>query len=94
MDHNEHVTNRPLGKELGEKEGLDLQEAIVQYMGKSPGTTFFCGSKPINGMWISSDLDISNACMMPFGYRVNDHQAFILNLLLKSLIGIDPVKIV
>jgi hypothetical protein len=94
MDHNEHVNNGPLGKELGDKEGLDLREAIVHYTGKSPGATFFRGLKPIDGMWISSDLDIRNACVMPFGYGVGNYQAFILNLLLKLLIGIDPVKIV
>jgi hypothetical protein len=93
MDHNKHVTNGPLGKELGDKEGLDLREAIVQYTDKSPGATFFCGSKPIDGMWISSNLNISNACVMPFGYGVGNHQAFILDLLLESLIGIDPVQI-
>ncbi len=31
---------------------------------------------------------------MPFGYGVGDHQAFILDVPLESLIGIDPVKIV
>ncbi len=82
------MTNGPLEKELGDKEVLYLREAIVQHTGKSPGATFFCGSKPINGISISSDLDISNACMMPFGYRVGDH------LPLKSLIGIDTIKIV
>jgi hypothetical protein len=94
MDPNEHVTNGPLGKELGDKEGLDLWEVIVQYTGKSPGATFFHGSKPINGMWISSDLDISNVCVMPFGYGVSNHRAFILDLPLESSIGIDPGKIV
>jgi hypothetical protein len=50
MDHNEHVTNGPIGKELGDKDGLDLREAIIKYTGKSPGATFFRGSKPIDGM--------------------------------------------
>ena len=40
MDHNEHVTNRPLGKELGDKNGLDMREAIIQHTGASPGATF------------------------------------------------------
>jgi hypothetical protein len=45
-------------------------------------------------MWVSSDLDISNACVMPFGYGLGNHHAFILNVPLKLLIGLDPVKIV
>jgi hypothetical protein len=80
MDHNRHVINKPLGKALADKEGLDLWEAIVQHTGTSPGATFFQGSKPIDGIWISSNLDISNACVMPFGYGIGDHRAFILDI--------------
>jgi hypothetical protein len=94
MDHNKNVINGPLGKELADKEGLDLHEAIVQHMGASPGTTFFCGSRPINGIWVSSDLEISNASVMPFGYSIGDHHAFILDIPIQSLVGINPVKIV
>ncbi len=94
MDHNNHVINGPLGKELADKEGLDLREAIVQHTGTSPGATFFRGSKPINRMWVSSNLEISNACVMPFGYGIEDHCAFILNIPIESLVGVDPVKIV
>ena len=94
MDHNEHVTNGPLGKDLGDKNGLDMREAIIQHTGASPGATFFRGSKPIDGMWVSGDLDISNACVMPFGYVVGDHRAFVLDIPSESMIGIDPVKIV
>jgi hypothetical protein len=94
MDHNEHVINGPLGKELGDRNGLDLQEAIVQHTGTSPGATFFRGSKPIDGIWVSNNLDISNASVMPFGYGVGNHRVFVLNIPLESLIGMDPVKIV
>ncbi len=31
---------------------------------------------------------------MPFGYSVGDHRAFILDIPLELLIGVDPVKIV
>jgi hypothetical protein len=37
MDHNEHVTEGALGKALGDRDGLDLQEAIIYNTGKSPG---------------------------------------------------------
>ncbi len=94
MDRNKHATNEPLGKKLGDKNGLDLQEAVVQHTGSSPGATFFQGSKPIDRIWVSNNLDISNTCVMPFGYGVGDHQAFIVDVPLESLIGIDPVKIV
>jgi hypothetical protein len=44
-------------------------------------------------MWVWGNLDISNACVMPFGYGVGDHHAFVLDVPLESLIGVDPVKI-
>ena len=37
IDHNKHITNGPLGKQLRDRNGLDLREAIVQHTGTSPG---------------------------------------------------------
>ena len=59
MDHNEHVMEGPLGKALANKEELDLSEAINLHTGDGPGETLFRGSGPIDGLWVSSDLDIS-----------------------------------
>ncbi len=94
MDHNEYIINGQLGKALAVKDGPDLQEAIMQHTGTSPCATFFRRSKPIDGLWVSNDLDISNACIMPFGYGIGDHQAFILNIPIESLVGENPVKII
>jgi hypothetical protein len=94
MDHNKHVINGPLGRDLADKEGPDLREAILHHTGASPGTTFFRGSRPIDGLWISSNLDISNTCVMPFSYGIGNHRAFILDIPIESLVGVDPVKIV
>ncbi len=49
---------------------------------------------PIDGLWVSKDLDISNACVMPFGLGMGYHRAFILDIPLESLVGASPVKIV
>ncbi len=94
MDHNEHVTKGALGKALGDRDGLDLREAIIHHTGKSPWATFFRGSKPIDGLWVTGDMDISNVCVMPFGYGEGDHCAYILDIPIESLEGINPVKIV
>ncbi len=87
MDHNENVYDGALGKALSDRDGLNLNEVILTHTGSRTGTTFFQGSMPIDGLWASSDLDISNACVMPFGYRVGDHRAFILDIPLVSLVG-------
>jgi hypothetical protein len=94
MDHNKHAIEGPLGKALADKDGPNLCKAIKLHTGASPGETFFCGSQPIDGLWVSKDLDISNACVMPFGFGVGDHRAFILDIPLELLVGVNPVKIV
>jgi hypothetical protein len=94
MDHNEHAIEGPLGKALADKDGPDLCKAIKLHTRASPGATFFRGLRPINSLWVSKDLDISNACVMPFGFGVGDHRAFILDIPLELLVGVNPVKIV
>jgi hypothetical protein len=66
MDHNKHTIDGHLGKALADTDGLDLYKAIKLHTGTSPGATFLQGSRPIDGLWVSKDLDISNACVMPF----------------------------
>jgi hypothetical protein len=94
MDHNEHTYNGPLGKVLSDPDGLGLQEAVLKYTGKRTGATFFQGSKLINGLWVMSDIEIANACIMPFRYGIGDHQMFVLDITLESLVGRNPTKVV
>jgi hypothetical protein len=94
MDHNEHVYDGMLGKALSNREGLNLHKVILKQTGTPTGATIFQGSHPIDGLWASDNLNISKACVMPFGYGVGDHCTFILNIPLESLIGVNPVWIV
>ncbi len=48
---------------------------------------FFRGSKAINGVWATSNLIITHACVMPAGYGVGDHQIFIVDIQEESLAG-------
>jgi hypothetical protein len=94
MDHNKHVYDGMLGKTLSNRDGLKLQEVILKQTGAPTGATFFQGSQSIDGLWALDDLDISNACIMPFGYGVGDHRAFVPDIPLQSLVGVNPVRIV
>jgi hypothetical protein len=69
MDHNEHTYGGQLGKALADSNGLGLQEAILQHTGTRMGPTFFWGSKPINGLCVSSKIEFANACVMHLGMR-------------------------
>jgi hypothetical protein len=94
MDHNEHTYDGPLGRALADTDGLGLQEAVLTHTGRKTGTTFLRGSKPIDSLWVTNDTDIVNTCVMPFGYGIGDHQMFILDVTMESLIGKNPTKVV
>jgi hypothetical protein len=94
MDHNKHTYNGPLGRALADKSGLGLRKAVLHHTGTQMGATFFRGSKPIDGLWVFSNIDIANACIMQFGYGVGNHCMFVLDVTLESLIGKMPTKIV
>jgi hypothetical protein len=93
MDHNEHTYDGPLGRLLSDPGGLALQEAVMKHTGKRTCATFFRGSKPINGLWVTSDIEIANTCVMPFRYGIGDHRMFVLVITLKSLVGRNPTKV-
>ncbi len=94
MDHNKQVYDGTLGKALSDKKGLNLNKVILQCTGELTRAACFRGSKQTNGLWASSDLKISNTCIMPLGFGVGNHQAFITDIPLESLVGEIPVKIV
>ncbi len=94
MDHNKHTYDRPLGRVLPDPGGLALQEAVLQHTGRRTGATFFRGSKPIISLWVTSNIEVANACVMPFGYGIGDHQIFVLNITMESLVGKNPTKVV
>ena len=75
-------------------DGLAMKEAVYDFTGEKIGPTFFRGSRPIDGLWITDDINISNACVMPVGYGIGDHRMFIIDIPLICLVGEDPIKVV
>ena len=69
-------------------------EAMGNYTGQQLGATFFRGSKPIDGVWVTSDVQVTGACVMPAGYGIGDHRLFVVDFLTSSLVGMSPPKIV
>jgi hypothetical protein len=93
MDHNKHTYDGRLGRALADTSSLELRKAVLQYTGTQMGATFFRGSKPIDGLWVSSNIDIANVCIMPFRYGVGNHHMFVLDVTLESFIHKTPTKI-
>ena len=73
MDANEDIYRKLIGRSLTDKNGLNMSEVAGDFTGKKHGATFFCGSKPIDGVWATRDLNVTHACVMPAGFGVGDH---------------------
>ena len=71
-----------------------MQEVVGQFTQKKPGATFFRGSKPIDAIWATTDVQIMGACVLPAGYGVGYHRLFVIDLATDSVLGQFPKKIV
>jgi hypothetical protein len=66
---------------LTDIEGLAMKEVVGDFTGTAIGSTFFRGSKPIDGVWATSDITVSNAAIMPAGYGIGDYRLFVIDFL-------------
>ena len=67
-------------------------EVVGTYTGKRIGPTFFRGQLPIDGVWATPDITVSNACIMPAGYGIGDHRLFVIDMHTSTLIGTGPPR--
>jgi hypothetical protein len=79
LDANEHIYKKSIGKLLTDIEGLAMKEVVGDFTGTPIGSTFFCGSKPIDGVWATSNITVSNAAIMPAGYGIGNHRLFVID---------------
>jgi hypothetical protein len=67
-------------------------EAVGRYTGKKIGPMYFWCQLPIDGIWTTPDVMVSNACIMLAGYGIGDHRLFIIDLHTASLVGPGPPR--
>jgi hypothetical protein len=94
LDANKDIYKKSLGKSLTDIDGLVMKEVVGEFTYTPVGTTFFWGSKPIYGVWTTSDITVCNASIMPLGYGIRDHQLFVINFASSNSIGNTPPKAV
>jgi hypothetical protein len=83
-----------LRKALTNIEGLATKEVVGDFTRTPVGTTFFRGSKPIDGIWATSDIMVCNAPIMPAGYGIGDHRLFVIDFASRDIIGDTAPKVV
>ncbi len=94
MDVNVDIYQKELKQALTNSDGLSMSEVVGEFTGTPVGPTFFCGSKPIDRVWATKDIQVVNACVMPAGFGVGDHRMFVVDFRLQSLVGSSPSKVV
>ncbi len=75
-------------------EGLAMKEVAGEFTHQLVGPTYFRGSKPIDGIWATSDIAVSNGCIMPAGYSIGDHRMFVVDFNAKDIIGQAPPRVI
>jgi hypothetical protein len=93
LDANEDIYPKLIGKALTDINRLAMKEIVGKFTHQLVGLAFFRGSKPINGVWSSSEIIISNACSMPAGYSIGDHGLFVIDFRVQDIIGQSPQHI-
>ena len=96
MDANEHVTDGVMCRQLA-NEDLRMTEAVHSQISGTTPQTFFRGKDAIDGVWVSSDLEIIGASYLPFDSSVGDHRPVMVDISMSSLLGkrlnkVVPVK--
>ncbi len=94
LDANENIYHESLGKALTNVDGLNMQEVVGTFMGKQIGATCFQGQTPIGRVWATSDMVITGACVMPAGFGIGNHCMFVIDMLMESIVGLEPQRIV
>jgi hypothetical protein len=72
LNAKEDIYKKSLRKALMSVDSLSMMEVVRESTRKKVGPMFFRGSKPIDGVWATSDVNISNACIMPVGYSISN----------------------
>ena len=74
LDANGDIYKKKLGKDIGKTSELEMVEVVGSFTGQKVGPTFFQGKDPIDGVWVTPDVLITGACVMPVGDRMQSIQ--------------------
>ena len=58
------------------------------------GATYFRGSKPIDGIWATSEISVFNASIMPAGYGIGDHRLIVIDFASADVISTTTPKVI
>ena len=94
LDANKNIYQGELGRRLTKLNGLGMKEVVGEFTAWQLGATYFWGSKPIDGVWATGDITMTNACVMPVGFDMGNHQLFIIKFATTTLVGSGMTTVV
>jgi hypothetical protein len=94
LDANENIYRGELGRRLTKLDGLGMKEVVGEFTARQLGATYFRGSEPIDGVWTTGDITVTNACVMPVGFGVGDHRLFVIDFATTTLVGSGTTTVV
>jgi hypothetical protein len=71
-----------------------MKEVVGEFTARQLGATYFRGSKPIDGVWTTGDITVTNVCVMPVGFGVGDHRLFVVDFATTTLVGSGTTTVV
>ena len=77
-----------------EAEGVELQEFSHKYWGNKPPNTHVNGNTPIDAGYNSPDVEVKAFCMLGFKESPGDHRSWLIDVITRSMLGKDLLKIV
>ena len=86
MDANKNVLHGPIRKQLV-KDDLKMREVVHSEMPGAGPKTWFRGSESIDGIWVSSDIEVIRASYLPFDGSLGDHIPVMPDLTMGSVLG-------
>jgi len=90
-DMNEHILRGQLARQLL---NLGLFEATHTSWGEREPNTHVSGSRPIDAVYHSPELEITATIQLSFHESVGDHRSVIVDITSRSLIGTEGQKII
>ncbi len=72
VNANKNIYRGGLGQQLMDLDGLGMKEVVGEFTARQLQATYFWGSEPIDGIWATGDLTVTNACM-PVGFGVGNY---------------------
>ncbi len=93
MDANKNVGTGVMSKELAQ-EGIDMKEAVHGMTAGLGPKTHFRGKESIDGIWVSTNQEVTGASYLPFDPDVGNHRPVMIDITMESVLGATIPKIV